>query len=135
MPDIVYNKAAYRIARGEIDLEHNTIRAALLTSGYTPDSIHDRWTDVSPYEVSGAGYTSPGLAMTSVLLSEISGVCYVDADDPQWTGASFTARYMVIYDSDTNFLLCLMDFGSNKTASGSTFTYEFDPLGFMRFTK
>ena len=56
-----------------------------------------------------------------------TGVLVLDSADPSWTSASFTARYMVIYDATpatdaTRPLISLVDFGSDQTVSSGTFT-------------
>jgi len=135
MPDFIYNRASYHVANGNVDLDSHELKAMLLNSGYVPNAAHNRIADVAANEISGTGYTAGGQTLTGVALTESSGTTTLDANDPQWPGASFTARYMVVYDFTANYLLVCFDFGSNKTVVAGTFTYEFNVLGFMRFTK
>lgn len=57
------------------------------------------------------------------------------ATPTQWTatGAGFTARFAVIFDStNSNHLICCIDFGADKTASGGgTFTITWDAGGII----
>ena len=62
-----------------------------------------------------------------------------DAADPSWTSSTITARYAVIYDRTpatdaTRPLMCLIDFGSDKSTSSGTFAVTIDALGFLVIT-
>lgn len=56
-----------------------------------------------------------------------SGVTVLDSADPSWASASFTARYLVFYDSTpatdaTRPLISLVDFVTDQTVAAGTFT-------------
>ena len=57
------------------------------------------------------------------------GVTRFDCADPSWSSATFTARYLVVYDNTpatdaTRPLICYIDFGSDQSPAGVTFTYQ-----------
>ena len=55
-----------------------------------------------------------------------TGVAIVDFDDLSFTGVTLTARGALIYNtSDANKAVCVLDFGSDKTATSGTFTIQF----------
>lgn len=69
-----------------------------------------------------------------------AGIGYVklDAADPSWANATFTARYGVVYDSTpgsaaTNPLIGLLDFGSDVSPSAATLSITFDSDGILHF--
>jgi hypothetical protein len=62
------------------------------------------------------------LVNVQVLLSGTTA--YVTFDNPVWTGASFTCRGGLIYNSSkANRAIAVIDFGADTTASG-TFTVQ-----------
>lgn len=77
-------------------------------------------------EVSGAGYTAGGNALTRVDPASAGTTALADFADTSWPGASFTARGALIYNvSDADRAVCVLDFGSDKTVSDGTFTIQF----------
>lgn len=122
-----------------VDYDTDTIKIALCTSSYTPDlDAHDFFSDITN-EVSGTGYTAGGVTLASVAVTydSTSNQVRIDATDPSWTSASFTARYAIIYKStgtaSTSPLIGYIDFGQDETVSSGTFTIQFDTTGFARF--
>jgi hypothetical protein len=92
-----------------LDAAGDTLKVALVT-GYTPDiDAHEIWagTAVSGKEVTGTGYTSPGAALTSQVVSEV-GTAHTskgkfDAADLTWTGlniagTSASPSHAILYD-------------------------------------
>lgn len=142
MASFVYNNYKARmLGLGTmVDLDGDTIKLALTTSSYTPDQdAHDFFDDVTN-EVSASGTYSAGGATLSVTLSQDNtdneGV--FDATDVSFTSATITARYAVIYKSTgvsgTSPLVCLIDFGSDVTSTGGTFTITFAAEGILNVT-
>lgn len=84
------------------DINAGNLRAALVGSGYTPNtSTHTVWADVSANEIAnGNGYTTGGLALTGGVISRSGTTVTIDIDDLVWTasGGSIPAwRYVVFY--------------------------------------
>ena len=131
MADGWFNTSLLNMSNGVIDMDSHTFKAALLADTYTPSAAHDTWSDVSAHEISGTGYTAGGQALTTVTWTQSGGTATFDCDNPSWTGATFTARWMIIY-SDTaanDELLLGFDFGSNQSVTASTFTYNINASG------
>ena len=78
-------------------------------------------------EVVGTGYTAGGkpLVISNTPTGDTSNnVAYISFDPVTWTGASFTCRGALIYNSTTNATVAVLNFGSDKTTTG-TFTVTF----------
>ena len=77
-------------------------------------------------EVFGAGYTAGGEVLVNIPpASDVSNnVAFISFNNVTWSGASFTTRGALIYNGTTNAAVCVLDFGSDKIASGS-FTVTF----------
>jgi hypothetical protein len=138
----LYGNVVGKAFNKEIDLDTDTIKVALLTSGYTPAQDTDTyWADVSSHEASGTGYTAGGatLASKTVAYTAASNTFTFDAADTSWTGATVTARYAVIYDAQTGSaatepLLAFVDFGADQTATAGTFTITWNASGIFTIT-
>ena len=119
------------------DWDTDTIKCALATSGYTPDiDTHDFFNDVDgSFEISAASYTAGGKTLTTsaATYDTTSDQIRIDATDPSWTSASFTAWVSVIYKStgtsSTSPLIIYIDFGGAETVSSGTFSIQFDSTG------
>lgn len=98
----LYGAFGEHLAEGTIDLDTDTIRAALVTSSYTPNAnTHTQRSDFSANELATAnGYTSGGAALTGVAISRTNLVTTFDAGDVSWTASGGNigpARYLVLY--------------------------------------
>lgn len=86
---------------GTLDLDTATIKAALLTSAWTPNmATQSLWGDISANEVAnGNGYTAGGNTMTGLAVSQTGGVGKFAGTVPSWTasGAGITCRYAAFY--------------------------------------
>jgi hypothetical protein len=80
----------------------------------------------------GNGYTAGGNAATTVTHAVTTGTYKLVLNSPAtWTasGAGFTFRYAILYDSTTNVPVGYWDYGSNVVMSGTnadTFTVTLD---------
>lgn len=107
------------------DLDSDTIKIALYTSSASLDATTDTYT-TSNEVANGNGYATGGvtLANASVIENGTSG-CF-DADNPEWTSATFTARGALIYnDTDGDRAIAVLDFGGDFTVSSGTFRIVF----------
>jgi hypothetical protein len=117
----------------------DTFKIALYTSSASLDaSTTDYSATNETTNTSGSAYTAGGLALSGQSVTGGSGAstAYVDfSTDPQWTSASFTARGALIYNtttdggSGTTDAVCVLDFGSDFTATNGTFTIQFPAPG------
>lgn len=138
MASFVYNVCAAEALSGDIDLASggDTLKCALLTSSYTPSKDHLTYADLSG-EVSGTGYTSGGATLTSqsVTRDDTNDEAVFDAANVTWSSATITARYAVIYDTtNSNSLICCIDFGSDQSSSAGDFTISWNANGIFAIT-
>jgi hypothetical protein len=125
----------------EIDWNTDTSRVMLCTSAYVPNQDTHRYKSDVTNEITGAGYTASGVGLTDVsaVYNTSTNTLTLDADDAQWTSATFTARYAVVYDSSpagdsTRPLLGYVDFGADVSVVAGAFTVAWDPTGIFTFT-
>jgi hypothetical protein len=78
-------------------------------------------------EVGNTGqYSAGGGVLASQQVSLDGSVAIVDFADLSFTGVTLTARGALIYNtSASNKSVCVLDFGSDKTATSGTFTIQF----------
>lgn len=138
MADTKYNKgkaALFGDGSEAIDLENDTIKVMLVTSTYTVNPDHNYRNQITN-EISNTGtYSSGGSALTgqAVTQDDTNDKATFDANDLQWTGATFTARAAVMYKSTgssaTDILIAYFDFGADKTVTAGTFDLIWDSTG------
>lgn len=120
-PWVVYNDAKLNSWKANFALQSDSFKVALFTSAsvaiaatVTPATYASFASD--GHEVSnGNGYTTGGAAAGSPTLTGggATGTITFDTADVSWTGtgAGFTARAAVLYDTTTGFAIayCLLD--------------------------
>ena len=112
----------------EQDLEADTLKIALYTSSARLGATTTAYSATN--EVSGTGYTAGGETLTSTTVGTSGTTAFFDADDPTWTGASFTARGALIYNStNADKAIAVLDFGGDFTVSSGTFRIVFPADG------
>ena len=110
------------------DLVADTLKIALYTSSASLDASTIAFTTSN--EISGTGYSSGGVELTSRTVSTSGTTAFFDADDPTWTSASFTARGALIYNSsNSNKAIAVLNFGGDFTVSSGTFRIVFPAAG------
>jgi hypothetical protein len=79
----------------------------------------------------GSAYSAGGATLTNEGVSLSSTTAFTDFDDVTYSSASFTANGALIYNtttdggSGTTDAVCVIAFGSDKTATNGTFTIQF----------
>ena len=136
MANRIYASCKRGLGEGMFVLGSDTLKCALLTHAYVPDSGHATFADVAAAEVSGAGYAAGGAVLAGVTWSVSGDAAVLDAADPSWAGGTISARYAVVYAAKTaggltNPLLCLLDFGQDVGVTGGTFSVTFDAAGVL----
>jgi len=125
-----YGLGFVALANKEIDWTGDTIKMALLDSGYTPDlDADDYFDDVSADEITGTAYTAGGEALTGRTAPYAAGtnIFSLKSADVSWATATFTARYAVIYNASpasdaTRPLILLIDFDADSSPVAENFT-------------
>jgi len=71
-------------------------------------------------EVTGTGYTAGGLVLTPTVGNDpTNNTSYVSFSNVTWSPANFTCRGALVYNSTTGAAVCVLNFGSDKTATTS----------------
>ena len=112
------------LANGSINFSTGTFKLALYTNAASLDAATAAYTTSG--EATGGNYVAGGQVVTATIGTDATSsgsTTYINFSSPSWTG-SITARGALIYQSGgTNPAVCVLDFGSNKTSSG-TFTVQ-----------
>jgi len=88
-------------------------------------------------EVSGTGYTAGGKVLVPTTPTSLNQTAYVSFANVTWTGASFTCRGALIYNSTTGAAVAVLDFGNDKTTTSAftvTFPTNTDTTAILRLT-
>lgn len=122
-----------------IDWVNDACKGALYNNSITPNFSTDTRIGAAPYttnEISGTGYTAGGVALAGKTFTESpAGTLMYDANDPAWTGATFSlARCLVIYDTTLSSpsvspLLLLINFAADYGVTAGTFTVQLPSTG------
>jgi len=126
-------------AGDRVDWVTDTIKTSLHTSTYVPNQDTDQYFSAASNELATAGgYTAGGVTLAGKTLTYDSPTneARLDANDAQWTSASFTARIAVTYKSTgvagTSHLMGYVNFGGDQTVSSGTFTIQWDATGVLK---
>ena len=102
----------------------DTFKLALYTSSATLDSTNTAYTATN--EASGTNYVAGGEALTAVAPTSSGTTAILDFNDLTFSSVTITARGCMIYNStQSNKCVCVLDFGSDKSASAGDFTIIF----------
>lgn len=113
-----------QILLGEHDIDTDVLKIALYTSAANLDATTTVYTTSD--EVTGTGYTAGGNTLTGATVSLTGTTAFVDFADTSWATSTITARGALIYNSSkSNKAVAVLDFGSDKISSGSSFTIQF----------
>ena len=129
MASLIYNSAIRDEATGAIDYDTDTFYAMLVTSAYTPDKDTHAKRSAVTNEVTGAGYTAGGQAVTATVaaVDTANDRVVITFASHNWPTATITARGEVVYKrrggaSSADELVYYNDFGSDITSTAGTFT-------------
>lgn len=124
----VANSFKSEILQGIHDLESggDTFKLGLYTSAATLSSATTSYTTTSEVAASGQYAAGGGVLQSQQVSLATGGVAIVDFADLSFTGVTLTARGALIYNStEAKKAVCVLDFGSDKTATSGTFTIQF----------
>ena len=85
------------VLAGHVPVPTASWRVALVSSGYVFDATDRVWADVSAHEITGTGYTAGGRELGApTVATDATGATWTAAPTT-WPGATFTARWAVLY--------------------------------------
>lgn len=123
-------------AADRVEWVANTIKVSLHTSSHTIDQdAHDYFADLTNELPTAGGYTAGGVTLGGKTLTYDTATdeARLDANDAQWTSASFTAAQAHVYKDTgagaTSHLMSYVDFQGNETVSSGTFTIQWAANG------
>lgn len=94
----IFNRAKYRLLRGEEHLHSDTYKALLVGTGYAFDADQDYVADVAAQELSGTGYVRKTLGSLTVTLDDTNDRAVWGAASVTWTGINAgTILGVVVY--------------------------------------
>ena len=123
----VCNSFKQQILEGQHQFESggDEFKLALYTSAANLSAATTVYSATSEVPNSGE-YSAGGGILQSQETGLDTGVAIVDFADLSFTGVTLTARGALIYNtSESNKAVCVLDFGSDKTATSGTFTIQF----------
>lgn len=110
------------LLNGAENFTSGSYKMALYTALANLDANTTAYTTVN--EIVGTGYVAGGKSLVNIVPASNDGVAYISFDPVTWNPAAFTARGALIYNSVTSAAVCVLNFGSDKTAT-NTFTVTF----------
>lgn len=126
----IYSRFKANLMNKIVDLEGDTIKVTLYDDTHAFNAAHTDYTTDNELATAG-GYTQGGATLASKAVTEAATTKW-DADDTEWTTATFTAHHAVIYDSTAgDDLIASIDFGGAKTVAAGTFTIQWSASGII----
>ncbi len=102
----------------------NTFKLALYTSSATLGASTTAYSATN--EASGTNYTAGGANLTNVTPTSSGTTAFTDFADLTFSNVTITANGALIYNSSaSNKAVCVLAFGSDKTATAGNFTIVF----------
>lgn len=102
----------------------NTFKLALYTSAATLGATTTAYSATN--EATGTNYTAGGANLTNVTPTSSGTTAFTDFADLTFSNVTITANGALIYNSSaSNKAVCVLAFGSDKTATAGNFTIVF----------
>jgi hypothetical protein len=112
------------ILGGVHDLDTDVIKIALYTSAATLGATTTVYSTSN--EATGTGYTAGGNTLAGAVISADGTTAIVTFNTTTWSGASFTARGALIYNSSQgDKTVAVLDFGGDQVVSSGDFAVIF----------
>ena len=136
MADTIPKEVKLEIVTGWKD--ETTWKVALFTSLDTTILTKSTYTECAALgtEVVGTGYTLGGATVAGRAVGYVdTDDTYIDVTDSSWgPNASFTAYYAVLYETTTNKIRVIKDFGANKPVTNGTFEIQWNSGGILKIS-
>ena len=110
----------------------DTIKIALYSSSANLDSTTTAYTTTGEItNTSGTAYQAGGYTLQNQVVARDGTTAYFDADDPEWTSASFTTAGALIYNDSVagDNAIAVLNFGGDFTVTSGTFRIVFPDPG------
>lgn len=138
MASLLFNSFIRDVLTGAVDMDTDTFKVMLTTSGYTENKdTHAKRSDVTS-EVTGTGYTAGGAATTVTVaaVDTVNDRVEVTIGAASWPTSTITARKAVIYKArggaaSADELVGVIDFGADVVSSAGTFTLTASTIRFQ----
>ena len=128
----IYNCFKGDLMEKQVDIGDggDSIKIALYDDSHAFTATDTVYTATNELATTG-GYTQDDKALAGQAVTTAATTKW-DATDTAWTAATFTAYHAVIYDvTNTNSLICSIDFGAAKTVSSGIFTIQWNADGII----
>lgn len=125
----IYHRFKSNLMKKNVDLVNDTIKVMLLDSNHSYSATDNTKSDVDSNEISGTGYTAGGKSLSNKSVTQGATTKW-DADNVEWSSATFSASHAVIYDSNNDLILSI-DFGGSQSVDGGTFRIEWHSDGIV----
>lgn len=128
----IYNRFKANVLNKECDMEADTIKVMLLSGSHSFTATNNVLSDVSTNQITGTGYTAGGATLANKAVTQGATTKW-DADDTEWSSATFTTAHAVIYDDSlaNDDLIASLDFGGNQTVAGAKFSIVWSSDGII----
>jgi hypothetical protein len=128
LPSLIYDSGAEGMALGTVAFGMDSFKVLLVDATYTPDKVaHTRRSDITG-EVTGAGYTAGGAAVTIVIDATAADVTGIELGGANWPMSTISAAGAVYYDSrgaaEDDDLVCYVDFGGTVSSLAGLFSLQ-----------
>lgn len=124
-----------------LDWVNDTVKCALYNNSVTPNFSTDTaygtgtWAS-TPNQITGTNYTAGGVSLAGKTVSESpAGSIMFDANDAQWTTATFSgARCALLWDDTVasptaDCVVALVNFGADYGVTAGTFSIQWSSSG------
>jgi hypothetical protein len=139
MIQVVYSKAKPKILKGEIDLNSDSIKVALLTGHYSPAVDNEFWPAIAANEIIATGSYAPGgasLINKAVTEDTPNEEGVFEAGNVRWTNLTATFRYAVLYKDTgnpaTSPLIAYFDYETDQVLIGQPYQISWNIEGVIR---
>jgi hypothetical protein len=139
LADLVYHSFFHQLMLAAHDLTTTTGTQLVLqlhTTSHTPDVDDAVRTDLDNEVAAAGNYDTGGLNITKGAMAPADDdgndrAAFDITEDPTWSAATITAYYAILVDEDhgSDALVCLFDFGGNKTSTAGDFKIQFNAAG------
>jgi hypothetical protein len=131
MPSIIYNSFLRDVATGAVDLDSDTFKVILVTSGYVANKdTHTKRSNITN-EVTGTGYTATGvaIAITVPAVDLVNDRLDVALGAVTWPSSTITARGAVVYKSrgglaTADELVAFLEFPADVVSTAADFSLQ-----------